>query len=374
MRGFHRRDAAVAWADARGRLPVWAEDKPPGNGEQRFWVASRAEFERRVGAMPVRVRHFYEILRPDAPTHLYLDVEYDRALNPTLGDVGPAVDEAVRRAFRVLYDLEEVDPIELDASDARKFSRHMIYRARDGRMFADPFHCGAFARRISIFPEARVAGGGVASVVDLGVYTKWRAFRCATSSKMRAPDRPFVRLRPSRASFAETLTQSEAPPSGLLECSERDGSAPASGRGPRAILDDSLPLAPEPSERFFRALAAEIEDFWRDGSVAFVRHDPADAVALFSSDSRWCGLKGDEHSKNHVYFVADLRRGAWRQACHNRTRESCCRRDPETGEAGPRWGDWKLFARAAEAREFAARSVALRDEFLELLDRVERGP
>lgn len=373
---YRRRNSAVADSDAHEGQPVWAKDIPPGNGEQCFYTITHESFRQCVKNLRNRERHFYEMLRPDAPTHLYLDIEYEKAPNPTLGDVTIAVDRTVRRGFEVLYDIKRVECIELDASDARKYSRHLIYRVRDGRMFQNPYHCGAFLRRLH-FPEAAVSSGGTTEVVDRAVYTKWRAFRCAGSSKLRAPERPLMPYRPRSIAFLDTLVQ-RGNPSDLLTCLERDGSDPQSGMGPRGEKrrrDEDEADLPEASfslpESFCRSLAREIEAFWHDGTVSFMRYDRAEQMVFFTSDSRWCGQKGEEHSKNHVYFLADLRRGAWRQGCHNRTRETCYALDGATGKHYPQWGDWKPFAHAAEVREFVSRSSALQDEFLGLLAHIE---
>lgn len=375
---YHRRDAAVADSEAHGRLPVWAKDIAPGQGEQCFYSVSYSTFRACMRKIEPSEQHFYEMLCPDAPTHLYLDVEYEKGPNPLLGDVTVRVDAVVRRGLEVLYDLKggDVDLVELDASDTRKYSRHMIYRVRDGRMFKNPFHCGAFLRRLH-FLEAAVSSGGTTEVVDRGVYTKWRAFRCGFSSKLRAPERPLIPHPPLTSKFFDTLVQRGNPPD-LLLCLERDGSEPRSGQGARKRKRDDPDgdELPDPTfslpEQFCRRLAREIEVFWRDGTVSFMRYDREDQTVFFTSDSRWCGQKGSEHSKNHVYFVADLRRGAWRQGCHNRALETCFARDRATGKQFPQWGDWKLFKYADDVREFVHRSSALQEEYLGLLTNIER--
>lgn len=364
---------ALAESAKEGGLPVWAEDKIGGAGKKRYYATSYETFYASLYAVPCRDRHFYEILMPDRPTHLYLDVEYEKAHNPALGDVSGRVDEIVRRGLATLYDAKDVDLVELDASNDVKYSRHMIYRLRDGNMFKNPFHCGAFLRRLS-FPEWTDSKDKRTEVVDRAVYDKYRAFRVAGSTKVRAPDRPLMPLKPRNISLFDTFVQRGEPPD-LLECPERDGSEPGSGRGPRGPKrrrEDELPDESfEVPTQFLSTLAREIEAFWRDGTVTLLKYDRESQVAFFTSDSRWCGMLGDEHTGNHVYFVADLRRGAWRQGCHNRTRDTCSEIDAESGERVPLWNDWRDFAHADEVRDFVKHTTAIQDEYLALLGRIE---
>jgi hypothetical protein len=367
---------ALAESDRAGGLPVWAEDKSGGTGEKVYYATPYRTFYESLYGVRSRDRHFYEILMPDRPTHLYLDVEYEKLHNPGLGDVSAKIDEIVRRGFAALYKVRDVELIELDASDDRKYSRHMIYRLRDGSMFKNPFHCGAFLRRFS-FPECTNSKDKRTEVVDRAVYDKHRPFRVGGSTKVKAPDRPLMPLRPRNVSFLDTLVQRPARDeiADMLECCERDGSDPVSGRGPRPGSKrkrDDLPDASyEMPEHFLRTLGREIERFWDDGTVDLVNYDRERQVALFGSTSRWCGLLGGEHSSNHVFFVADLRRGAWRQACHNRSRDTCSELDRETNKRVSRWNDWRDFAHAEQVRDFVRRSTALQDEYLALLDRLK---
>ena len=353
----------LAIASGAKDCPIWAEDLAQGEGKKRYFAVPYDVFYRCTKDIPADRRHFYEVLMPDRPTHLYLDVEYAIMANPTLGDVSPGIDATVRDGFDKLLGITDLDLVELDASGPTKYSRHMIYRVRDGRMFKNPYHCGAFLRRLT-FP-------GVVEVVDRTVYTKRRLFRCAGSTKLSDPTRPL--LPRGNVLFMDTLVQSNPLPLPLplLECFERDGSEPVSGMGPIAQPkpkpeeDLSLP------KNLCLALAAEIGAFWKDGVVTFANHDREAHTLFFTSDSRWCGLKGSEHSSNHVYFVADLNRGAWRQGCHNRTRGTCCRVDAK-GKIRPRWGDWKLFAHSEEVRTFIHAREELETEYRDILMSIDQ--
>ena len=393
MHRYYKRDLAVAYSIKHDVLPVWAEDIHPKNGSQRFLAVSYDKFQDLIQHIPNSKRNFYELLRPDSPTHLYLDIEYEKVCNPGLSGVSTRIDNIVRRGLTVLYKLKlkDVDLIELDASNGIKYSRHLIYRIRDGRMFKNPFHCGAFLRRLS-FPKANLSDGTKTEIVDPSVYTSWRAFRCAGSSKMRAPDRPLIPYSPRNIHFLDTLVQRPYNDKGsdshleMLLCPERDGTEPISGNGPkkrkrsrdketdgldeRDILESTN--SSSLSEDFFKKLGREIETFWHDGTVTYERYDHKTQTVFFSSDSKWCGLKGGEHEGNHVYFMADLGKGSWRQGCYSKKRKSCYTVDRLTGEGSNQWGNWNDLAHADDIRDFMRESVTLREEYIKLVRDIEQ--
>ena len=221
------------------------------NGSRSTWrayvAAALPAFWSRYRRLPARDRHHYEILREGRPCHLYLDLEFKRRLNPGL-DGDAVVDGAVAAVRRALArrwpEHEEVsrfddaDVLELDSSSEDKFSRHVTVRLR-GFAFATNADAGAVVREAvyevgsgdeegegngggragnvdddesaaapaappappppaptppapSLAPFARVvvsAEGATGSAVDLGVYTRNRAWRMALSSKVGAPAR-----------------------------------------------------------------------------------------------------------------------------------------------------------------------------------------
>lgn len=46
-------------------------------------VSSLGEFWRRYCGLPLRDRHFYELIREGTPCHLYFDLEFSKADNPS---------------------------------------------------------------------------------------------------------------------------------------------------------------------------------------------------------------------------------------------------------------------------------------------------
>ena len=338
---FRRRSAEVHSELADGRLlPIWSSDKCKTDGRQIFYTSSYADFRSYVTSIPFEHRHFYEILRPDVASHLYLDVEYAKteANLMNLGDVSCAVNKIVLSAFSVLYHLlpDDVERVELDASNDSKYSRHLIYHVRSGRMFANPFHCGAFVRRLD-FPRAE----DESSVVDLGVYTQWRAFRLAGSSKMRDPSRPLLPWFPATGlTWENTLVQFPLcvpGPCQVLECYERDGYLPISGDGPKVTMKRLREI--DVPHDLLRWIAAEIAVKWRI-SLADIMYSITYSHSrsmIFSSLSRFCAQKQSEHRANHVFFVVFIDQPRWRQGCHNRSRLCCFNERPQ-------WSQWFDFS------------------------------
>lgn len=55
-------------------------------GGRRFLLCSFSQFWARYLRLDLRDRHFYEIIRESTPCHLYFDLEFARAFNPSAPD------------------------------------------------------------------------------------------------------------------------------------------------------------------------------------------------------------------------------------------------------------------------------------------------
>ena len=374
-------DAADSAPD-HARVRVFSEEVAGGRG-RRYVVDSVAGVWRRYRTLPPSARHFYEILREGDPCHMYLDIEFKKALNP--GVDGDALTEALVCALREevssLFSLtvDDTDILELDASSDTKFSRHITLHM-PGAVLATTADAGALARA-AVKRAAAMATPSPVTIVaddsgkpglalDLGVYTRNRAWRMPLSSKAAAPHRP---LRPTerwggaaaseRAAFFCGLVGDVTDGSRLLQIEGAryggGGGAPARGRGgstgagarPRRALT-SLAARPGPSP--LPAVDAFIE-----GTAADASRDPATAVRTWALSGatlvlalrvgRFCGAIGRPHKSNGVYYVVDLAAGLYHQRCH----------DPEC--AGYR-GEWERLpgdvVRSAAAVVAAATTAA----------------
>ena len=237
-RAFRRQADAFAHEDglnsaAGGRWEERAhtfskELQLPSGGSTREFIVARSfsAFWRAYVALPPAERHFYEIIREARPCHLYFDLEYRRRAPDVegCGEEAAAVEQESRRletdarvdallelvevALRETYGLEldRRRVMELDSSTDTKMSRHLHVRL-PGAAFRHAAHAGAFVRKLVARAESLQAddddrsaarrsraallwapplgaGSERQLVVDLGVYTRNRAFRLLGSCKI----------------------------------------------------------------------------------------------------------------------------------------------------------------------------------------------
>ena len=147
---FDRQLEAFAAADASpasNPLSIFSEETAAG-GIRRFIAATRDAMWARVLASPPHARHFYEILREDAPCHLYFDLEFA----DTAGAGGVPNDAVGYLLYRIAVELKEQyailltseSVIHLESSTPAKFSRHLVCRSNNGSLFRSTAHVGAF--------------------------------------------------------------------------------------------------------------------------------------------------------------------------------------------------------------------------------------
>lgn len=156
---FKKQDAAFAFADAQPQVAD-VYDKPrvfscetegSTTGSRKFIVASWREFWKVYKRLPATRRFFYEVIRENEPCCLYFDIEYARDMNPSINDEAlmrtflDALREALRAEFQVELLAEHI--VDLDASSASKFSRHLIVKSC---VFRNNAHVGLFVRRLMI--------------------------------------------------------------------------------------------------------------------------------------------------------------------------------------------------------------------------------
>lgn len=175
----------------RNLLKVFSEEVGAG-GKRKFIVASVAEFVSRWTRNALHRRHYYEMLREDAPVHLYFDIEYKRGSSggaavqqapaaasstaaapfsssfstvaaveaaATSSGINAGVDgdllvgvlmHRVALALNARYgiDIAWEDVVHLESSTANKFSRHLIVRLPGNAMFRSCAHAGEFVMQM----------------------------------------------------------------------------------------------------------------------------------------------------------------------------------------------------------------------------------
>ncbi len=138
--------------------------------------------------------YFYELIPESAACHLYFDIEArvpEGAARELLASKHRALFELCCAELQAQMPDDDGDALTcamlvLDASNDRKFSRHLILHV-DGTAFLNNSHCGAFVRYlVDKYPDELGDAG-----IDMDVYTRNRLFRTLYSSKMATPSRLF---------------------------------------------------------------------------------------------------------------------------------------------------------------------------------------
>ena len=351
-------------------------------GRRKFIASTYEEFWRRYSAPELYDRrHHYELIREGTACYLYYDLEYATSANPGVDGVA-ATDALVELTLEDLATHEGVvgadgAPLrpnqcvmELQSTKSTKFSRHLVFRT-PGVAFANAAHAGHFVRRLfdrivkerdtdprceACFVHKEVEGGGddggerTTPFVDLGVYTRNRAFRLYLSSKSGKKVRllPTHRLwRPPGVTAPATQADETMFYCSLL-CNVEQGARLISYEGvgqqssyiggrqlqgygvmtaeqanvdrgdrPRGITDGVMPC---PDTAAF--ICRDFDEWSPPGCsgaevrtwAAFPDHG---VVVMNMHKNRFCENVERAHKSNNVMFVVDFREGAYYQRCHD---------------------------------------------------------
>ncbi|KAL4429588.1 hypothetical protein ABPG77_008637 [Micractinium sp. CCAP 211/92] len=323
-------------------------------------------------------RHWYEVVREGRPSHLYFDLEFDPRLNPQADGDGLVdrllefVDQQIRRHFSLALDPRCV--YELDSSTPAKFSRHLTVRL-PGHAFVTNHAMGKFVAQVlaASGDELLVVHGEkdgspqLGSIVDTAVYSKnrhWRMSYCCKGGKaaVLAPTRRYATAPGATTStahvFLDTLVCNVDPRARLLQMPDSlplpvggqsgHGSGGAAGAGGAAIAasatvcgdgvqrhvawkreagDATLPCEHlQELQRLAEAALPFIERVAarraggapaRARTLAFCGAGATVAYSMIGPGSHFCENMGRAHTSNHVFFVADLVKGAYAQKCHD---------------------------------------------------------
>lgn len=234
--------------------------------------------------------------------------------------------------------------LELDSSTDTKFSRHLIIRF-PGSAFPDNAQVGVLVHEFYDWcfakcpPDPRATcltvrkGDEVdVSFIDMGVYTKNRAFRLLLSSKA-GKNVPLV----STGRFGTACLSTEQLFMATLVCNTPQ----------EALLLSFAPFESNTSQKLKSSKNAGFIDQtsygpspypWLDEFIETVCNAPLGTedvslgrrasirswVALESGvllynirGSRYCGNIGREHRSNGVFYVVDVHQGVWYQKCYD---------------------------------------------------------
>ena len=185
-------------------------------GKRKFLATSIRRFWRLYSVTPSYARHYYELIRENAPCKMYYDLEFAKRNNPghTDEDGDAMVDlvveltcEEIFQRFGLKISADAI--VELDSSTEAKFSRHLTIPLPGKRALASNAHAGAIAAAVvgriyekklgegeeeeeedqRKYSKLLVRGSGEESeeklvpFIDLSVYSRNRSFRIFKSSK-----------------------------------------------------------------------------------------------------------------------------------------------------------------------------------------------
>lgn len=206
---FYKKKEAYEYSDANGRIPVFSVDNSNNQASKAYIVTGYVKWWENYSTIAPEKRYAYEVVLPDMPCHLYVDLEAEFSSNPELKDkIEVRFLELLNELKQFMYNmyvassklLDKTRFVILDSSKSTKFSKHCIVKIPQV-LFKNNYHCGALIRRFQIhilnkygpketnpyfvFPENEDKRDPQFKqfLIDMGVYTKGRDFRLLGSYK-----------------------------------------------------------------------------------------------------------------------------------------------------------------------------------------------
>ena len=263
----------------------------------------------------VKELHLYEVIPEGRPCHLYFDVEFLFSEHPDW-DGNALIEKLIDRVDERLLEVfghDEYEVIDLSASNAKKFSRHLVFRGKDF-CFRDNRHVGKFVEtEIACVPELQ-------PIVDLSVYSKNRCFRCIWSTKKAngtlSPLQPVsggneTAQRSNFEFFKKSLVcyiGEKVPTIGYPDLVRVKAPAPPKPQQPPEKAATERPI--KSVEDFALAALAPSGRVVRSNYNAKVN-----ALNLFVEGTRFCRRIGREHKSNHIFLSVRLFTGDVVQRC-----------------------------------------------------------
>ena len=173
------------------------------SGKRKFLLSTYEFFYKQYRKMQPDTRSWYEIIRQNTPCKLYFDIEYNKEINKSLNGNTTII---IFKQFLVKYIYETLqisitmeNIIDLDSSNDKKFSRHIIINLKDS-LFNNNIQCGIFVSSLcnKIFNMIKEnehhqlkelivnkTDNKKGLFIDQCVYNKNRCFRLPFSSKYK---------------------------------------------------------------------------------------------------------------------------------------------------------------------------------------------
>ena len=292
--------------------------------------------------------HFYEILLPDRPTRIFIDIETEN------GDYATVKRGAETCVFMLNAMLEnDYDFKILDSSNEKKCSFHVI----GGPYFKNPFHVGALIRKMTCYVlSALNCTGNVQNfdllslydkdnnyIIDECIYTLNRQFRLAEMSKLGS--NRVLKGCLWHESLLQNVNVCEP-----MECLEIDGGEPIStsrktkemftlingtwkrvGNNTYSNSNVSADLPP-----YLISVLNYIETYIH-GNVTGVRFNVNNGCYGLSSTCKKCFISNKTHRSNHTWFVLNPWKRTVVQKCFD---DLCKRKEFDISVPESCWSDW----------------------------------
>jgi hypothetical protein len=331
---------AFAFADTRGGLPVFGVQIAEKNWG--YMAQGWESFFQDYKKTPGESRVYFEIIRERAPVNFYIDAELIRSANPLfepgsehetliLEETKRVCIEGLLRCFPHISK-DEITIHEMDASDAKKLSRHYIFRIK-GKALSDYVTAGLVYDDIALnipktsllwITDDKDLTGPKSLFLDNSVYTKNRQFRIYQSRKFgsyrflcvpgfdKPGDEPNLEmLRNTLITYFPPLEKKK---NVLLEL-KSDGTKRKRGqkvsKGPKVVKKQDTPAD-------IHWLAQELQSMFNDRVYGTIMDDDGGAIT-FWVESKVCEMWGGEHDGNHIQYLVNLSEKNYVQMCFARS-------------------------------------------------------
>lgn len=343
---------AFAFADARGGLPVFGKHVAEKNYHYHScgWETFFGDYVKTDS----NDRLFLEVIREHVPVNFYIDAELFRNVNPEFGPGSEKELQILEEAKRVCFEglvrcfphvpKEDIEMWEMDASDAKKLSRHFVFRIK-GKALANFLTAGVLYNEIAkIIPKESIlyvkddrnSEGDRILFLDGSVYTKNRQFRMYQSRKfgnyrflcIPGFDKPgdVPNIEKLKGTLITYFPPAEKTHLTLLELKGDGTKRKRKANGPRSskkrALDD--PDKFRDNHWLIHALSSmfDCESYKQQ-----MEEDGTTIMYLMSS--KQCEIFGAEHDGNHIKYLVNLVSKTYAQYCFARSCEG------KTGESRP---------------------------------------
>lgn len=348
-------DRAMQYAADNGNLPVFGKHVAERNFH--YVVAGWHRFFEIFVNLPGEQRVFNEIIKEGEPFNFYIDLDLQRSQN-----INPEIQPGSQKEAEILEKVrvearaaivrvfpqvkpEDIRIVELDSSDLKKLSRHMIFRI-PGKALKN------WQTAAAIFDEILSQNNDPNNIfwvvdekypdkkkyfIDRSVYTKNRQFRLYQSHKFgnfryfHFPGFDKPGDKPDAAKFWDSLV-SYFPPEDKARLTLLEAPGAADGEVKRRALRPSGgPRKPKMQKTTKNGqlstgnwLTDELSNMFTD-EVYKVQMEEEDGISWFWVKSHDCQIAGPHHS-NHIKYLVDFNTRQFTQKC---TSEKC------RGQSGP---------------------------------------